>query len=299
MASLATSPIAPILGQRIPLRGPARLLFRSYAKAPDRQLGTARRLTTRAGDDFDVDLASFLEWQLWAFGSYEAHFAELFRILVRTGDRCIDVGANVGVHTIRLAKLVGDLGGVIAIEPDAALARRIRNNVVLNQLSNVRVIQAAADRHSGNATLYRPDTQDSNRARASLLAHSYLTGAAAEVTTITIDDVRAGPVALIKIDVEGLESAVVAGAAQTIAAYSPTIVFEYAPELLDSDSESPFGWLAEREYKLFRIRHNRHAITGRGGPVLERLDELPAIGGDIMAIPGSLASRVSCLVHRK
>jgi hypothetical protein len=104
-------------------------------------------------------------------------------------------------------------------------------------------------------------------------------------------------VALIKIDVEGFESAVVAGAAQTIASYSPTIIFEYAPELLDSDCESPFGWLAEREYKLFRVRHNRHAITGRGGPVLERLEALPAIGGDIMAIPGSLASRVSCLVR--
>src|SRR5947209_6854839 len=103
MVSLATSPIAPILGQRIPLRGPARLLYRSYAKAPGRLRSTPRRLTTTTGDEFDVDLASFLEWQLWAFGSYEAHFAVLFRNLVQPGDRCIDVGANVGVHTVRLA----------------------------------------------------------------------------------------------------------------------------------------------------------------------------------------------------
>ena len=30
------------------------------------------------GDDFEVDLSSFLEWQLWAFGAFEEHLAELF-----------------------------------------------------------------------------------------------------------------------------------------------------------------------------------------------------------------------------
>jgi hypothetical protein len=59
------------------------------------------------GDSFDVDLSSLLEWHIWAFGTFEEHFAELLGHLVGPGDRCIDVGANIGVHMVRLARLVG------------------------------------------------------------------------------------------------------------------------------------------------------------------------------------------------
>ena len=87
---------------------------------------------------------STLEWQLWAFGSFEKHFAELFSYLVTPGDRCIDVGANVGVHTVRLARLVGQDGKVIAFEPDPDLVQRTHRNIALNGLANVRIISAAA-----------------------------------------------------------------------------------------------------------------------------------------------------------
>ena len=139
MPSIAKSPLAPILGQRIPLRGPARILFRSYAKTCYQPGVYVKRLTTKFGDLFEIDLSSSLEWQLWAFGSYEEHFAELFRCLVNPDDRCIDVGANVGVHTVRLAKLVGSRGEIIALEPDEEVAHRATRNIMLNQLSNVHV----------------------------------------------------------------------------------------------------------------------------------------------------------------
>src|SRR6266702_4368271 len=144
MPSLAKSPLAPILGQRVPLRGPARMLFRSYARTCYQPGMCVERLTTKSGDLFDADLSSFLEWQLWAFGGYEQHFAELFSCLVSPGDRCVDVGANIGVHTVRLAKLAGTGGSVIAIEPDPDVAERARRNIALNGLGNTRVLDAAA-----------------------------------------------------------------------------------------------------------------------------------------------------------
>jgi len=298
MHNLAKSSIAPVLGQRVPLRGPARLLYRSYAKAGCRPGDSTRRLTTKSGDEFDADLSSFLEWQLWAFGSYEWHFAELFRHLIRPADRCIDVGANVGVHTTRLAKLVGVQGEVIAVEPDKELARRARNNFLLNRLTNVRLIEAAASDCGGDsALLYRPSARDPNKGRASLLHHRYLTGSMAVVPTVTIDDINESPVALIKIDVEGYEAAVVQGATRTIDAYSPSIIFEYAPELLHGKLRSPFGWLREKGYELFRIRHARHGLTGRGSLELECMQALPDKGTNILAISTSMAPRVSSMVR--
>lgn len=298
MPSLATSALAPILGQRVALRGPARMLFRSYARTCYQPGVCVERLTTKLGDLFEVDLSSFLEWQLWAFGCYEEHFAELFRCLVSLDDRCVDVGANVGVHTVRLAKLVGSRGEVIALEPDEEVAHRALSNIMLNQLSNAHIINAAAsDEAGGKVQLYRPDARDTNRARASLLRHSYLTGSVTTVPVVTIDEICPGPVALIKIDVEGHEAAVVRGAAATIDRYSPAVIFEYAPELLHDASQSPFGWLADRGYELLRIRRTRNGVTGRGRLALDRLPELPAEGGNILAVPVLRAERLSALVH--
>jgi len=298
MLSLAKSPLAPVLGQHVPLRGPARLLFSSYARTSYHPEKSVTRVTTTVGDTFDVDLSSTLEWQLWAFGSYEKHFAELFSYLVRPGDRCVDVGANVGVHTVRLASLVGADGEVIAIEPDPDVVRRTRRNVSLNGLPNVRIIGAAASERAGELRLYRPGPRDTNRARASLMRHSYLTGSVTTVPVVTVDDACGGaPVALIKIDVEGHEAAVVRGAADTIARHRPSVVFEYAPELLDDAvAQTPFGWLAERGYEIFRVRCARHVLTGRGRLVLERLLELPAVGGDLLAVAGATAARVRAIV---
>lgn len=242
-------------------------------------------------------MSSFLEWQLWVFGSYEAHVAELFQYLVSPADRCIDVGANIGVHTIRLAKLVGAGGEVIALEPDPELAHRNSGNLLLNHLRNVRLVQAAAsDRGNRSVRLYRPGSHDPNKGRASLLPHAYLTGSAATVPTVTIDDISDGPVALIKIDVEGHEATVVAGASRTIERYSPSIVFEYAPELLASSS-SPFGWLRSRGYELFSVHTERHGIASHGDLALASLGRLPDHGTDILAISPPMVSRISSLVR--
>jgi FkbM family methyltransferase len=296
MPSLARSPLAPILGQRVPLRGPARMLFRSYARTCYQPGMCVERLTTDSGDIFEADLSSFLEWHLWAFGGYEKHFAELFGLLVSSGDRCVDVGANVGVHTVRLAKLVGAAGEVIAIEPDAGLAERARGNITLNDLANVRVVNAAASDQAGHMRLYRPDPSHTNRATASLLRHPYLTGDAPTVPVLTIDEICDGPVALIKIDVEGHEAAVLRGAAAVIARHTPSVVFEYAPELLGEAAHAPFGWLAERGYELFGIRWIRRSVTGRGRLTLEHLCGPPAEGGNYLAVTRSRATRLNALV---
>ena len=287
MPSLAKSPFAPVLGQRVPLRGPARLLHRSYARTRYQPRKSVVRVTTGAGDVFDADLSSKLEWHLWTFGSWEPHFGELFRYLLRPGDQCVDVGANIGVHAVRMGRLVGPDGAVIAIEADPDMARRAERNIGLNDLGNVTVINAAASERSGEMRLYRPAPNDTNRGRSSLHGHAYLTGPAITVPVLTVDEACGGaPVTLIKIDVEGHEAAVVRGAAGTITAHAPAVIFEYAPELLDDPvAQSPFGWLAECGYVMFRIRAARHGITGRTRLALDRMTRLSPTAHDLLAIP--------------
>jgi FkbM family methyltransferase len=298
MLNLAKSPIAPVLGQRVPVRGAARLLYLSYSKAPCSVGGPSRRLTTRFGDDFTINLSSFLEWHLWAFGSYEDHFGELFRYLLAPGDRCMDIGANIGIHTVRLAKLVGVSGEVIAVEPDAELALRADSNLLLNQLGNVRLVQAAASDHGGRTVpLYRPGTQQPNKGQASLLPHQHLNGHPAPVPVTTVDDLLKGqPVALIKIDVEGHEAAVIQGAARTIEKSLPCVIFESDPLLRGDQGPSPFGWFQDKGYELFSFGRERRRLTRRGVLRLELLTAPPATAAEILAIHSAKAHRITPLV---
>jgi hypothetical protein len=87
---------------------------------------------------------------------------------------------------------------------------------------------------------------------------------------------------------------VVAGAAMTIARDRPSVIFEYAPELLTSQSQSPFGWFADQGYELYRVRWARNRLTGRGPVVLDHLAELPEVGGDILAVA---PARVPAITH--
>jgi Met-10+ like-protein len=125
------------------------MLFSSHDQTRYQSQECVTMVTTVVGDTFDADLSSALEWQLWAFGGYRKHVAELFGHLVRPGHWCVDVGANIGVHTVRLARLVADGGEVIAIEPDPDVVTRINRNIGLNGLTNVRVIGAAAGQRAG------------------------------------------------------------------------------------------------------------------------------------------------------
>ncbi len=113
---------------------------------------------------------------------------------------------------------------------------------------------------------------------------------------VTLDDVcGGGRVALIKVDVEGHEAAVLHGAAGTISAHAPSIIFEYAPELHEDPAQTPFEWLAEQGYVMFRVRATRHPVSGRACLVLDRISEWPVLGSNFLAVSPAMASRISAL----
>ena len=72
----------------------------------------------------------------------------------KPGDVVVDVGAHIGLYTLRAARDVGGDGKVIAVEPDPQSFHILKDNVSLNNLNNVLVVNAALSETSGQKTFY-------------------------------------------------------------------------------------------------------------------------------------------------
>jgi FkbM family methyltransferase len=157
---------------------------------------------------------------------------EWIRKLIRPGDWVVDVGANVGLITAQLCRLVGGLGSVWAIEPIPRNVRRLEELARLNNLLQLRVMEGALSNVSGTADIRLPVAHESGWAS---FTKTYDTSGTLAATTWRLDELTAGQpgrISFIKIDVEGFEPQVIEGAAETLRAMHPFVLCEFNDILL-------------------------------------------------------------------
>jgi FkbM family methyltransferase len=140
----------------------------------------------------------------------------------------VDVGANLGYYSLLASKSVGPSGKVIAMEPNSENCRLLLSSLRLGGITNVELIPVACDRSTGWA--YYSTHVGSNGGLidgGDLLAHPGVV-----VPTFRLDDLVAGPVGFLKMDVEGAEGRVVTGATRLIERDRPIITTELKEEML-------------------------------------------------------------------
>jgi FkbM family methyltransferase len=155
------------------------------------------------------------------FGDYYEFDEMLFvRRYRRPGDGFIDGGANIGTYSLLAAKIAGPSGRVEAFEPDRVAALRLRENIALNALSNVKVHEAALSDTPGRFR-FAQGWDVSNR-----LVYLAETGMqTAEVDTVRLDDQLEPNIAyeMAKLDLEGSELAALHGARKHLLAANPPV----------------------------------------------------------------------------
>jgi FkbM family methyltransferase len=173
-------------------------------------------------------------------GTYEPFELELIRILVRPGDHCVDVGANIGIHSLALATSCAPSGQVLALEPDPENASLCRRNLASNHISCVELLELAADDSEGARELF---LNHSNRGDHRLYQPEGEGRSVFEVAAVRLDRLLAerGLVpAVIKIDVQGCESRVLAGASESLGGSGRLVVLtEFWSDGLTAAGSSP------------------------------------------------------------
>ena len=102
-----------------------------------------------------------LGWNLLFFGTYEPELRNYFRSVLQAGFVAVDVGANVGWHTLLMAQCVGDRGRVLAFEPNPSVRDRLQFHVSLNRLSQVDVLPFALTNRAERLPFNAPAVDDS------------------------------------------------------------------------------------------------------------------------------------------
>lgn len=164
-------------------------------------------------------------------GYWEIWLTLFMARLIQPGWTVLDVGANFGYYTVLMADRVGPGGRVHAYEPNPVAARFLDDTVEINGFSGRTTIRraAASDATRGSSTFFVPDREPKNARVVPSDFRPVTPGLLLEVPERRIDDDFHGrePVHFIKIDAEGLEGQILAGAAGLIARDRPHMVVEF------------------------------------------------------------------------
>jgi len=156
-------------------------------------------------------------------GELERGTRLLIESLLGPGSVFIDVGANIGLHTMAAARAMRGIGTIVSFEPFERTAMHLGRAVAINgHEAIVRVVQAAASDAPGQRKLYLGPTSGHHSLHKFQDDASLGRSVMIEVTTLDASLGDVGAVDLLKIDVEGAELEVLAGA-RAVIARSPAI----------------------------------------------------------------------------
>lgn len=197
--------------------------------APPERIPPRPFTTDYFGLRYQGDFATHADWIVYFFGAYERNILQLLHDLARRRTRPVflDVGANVGTHTLYMTGLCRT---VHAFEPYPKVRRTLAERVAGNRIENVIIHDVGLSDRDEVAPFYVP--QGANEGTGSFLAEWHTQGRPSQSARLVRGDdylrgLGVGAVDLVKIDVEGFEARVLRGLRETLSAYRPAVVMEY------------------------------------------------------------------------
>jgi len=171
------------------------------------------------GITYQLDLSRLSHAQIYHYGCWEKYTTEIIKKNVKEGMTVLDIGASSGVHTLRLAKLVGKKGKVYAFEPSSWMIKRLLKNIELNNFLNVIVTKVALS-----------NTNEKGKIMGT--THGRL-----GIKNPTSEDIEED-IDFIKVDVDGYECKIVKGGLKTLKKFKPLMVIELSKKYQEKFGES-------------------------------------------------------------
>ena len=191
----------------------------------------------------------FVGRSLDLYGEFSEGETALFGQCVKRGHVVLDIGANVGAHTLFFAAAVGPRGRVLAFEPQRLVFQTLCANVALNNITNVHCRNEAVGASPGTVRVPVLDPRsEQNFGGLSLEGQREGETEGEAVPRVTVDGLGLGRCHFMKIDVEGMEVPAIEGAAETIRRLRPIL---YVENDRRQHSEALIRLIASLDYRLY------------------------------------------------
>lgn len=214
------------------------------------------------GGTLVIDTADLSVSQPIVDGTYEPHLLSFVRGFLGPGMTFVDVGANVGLYSILAAGLVGPAGRVVSIEPNSENCRLLLTSAARSGHDHVVLHPVACGPERGHAVIRT--ALGSNGGFIAGVDDAVLDPTAMVVAVAPLDELVAGAVDLVKVDVEGAEALVFAGASRLLDEVRPTVISEFSPEMLGRVSgigalDYLQSWI-DRDYTIHHCHRDTHEL---------------------------------------
>lgn len=191
---------------------------------------------------------------------FEAKLEAFYNHLELNGTFVIDIGANIGRHTIPLAKKAGSAGFLHAFEPIPLIRRKLVENLALSGQNNVAIFPCAVSNRSGVSEFnYVPNLPEESGLKERRFYNATPDRIEKiQVNIFRLDDLvpRKWKVSFVKIDVEGGELDALLGAKEILEASRPIVAFECGAASFLGYHDTPhliFDIFSSLEYEVFSI----------------------------------------------
>lgn len=214
------------------------------------------------GITFDILIDPFLnsgvDETIAETGIWEQKIAKQIKNILPKDGVFIDIGANIGYHSLLASKILSGGGHIYSFEPQHSIYLQLLKSVEKNNLKNITVYNTALSDRVGSETLYIREENSGGSTLLSLpVMESFQVGSRVSVELATLDSFLENfpSVDLIKIDVEGYEYEVFRGAQKLLEKYHPTIIMEFSPVFYVQDYTEKSGnlvnFLSNKGYRFF------------------------------------------------
>ena len=169
--------------------------------------------------------------------NYERHVVAELQQWIPTARGFLDIGANIGVHTL-IAKSINPLIPVVCAEASPFNQAILCRNVKHNRLNEVKILPFPL---ADSARIIQMNHDPTNPC-CTIEGHPHSRDYGKLVAALPLDHIVLPDIDLIKIDVEGFEIRVLRGASKLLRS-RPRIIFEYCPQIADRSGVTPIEFL--------------------------------------------------------
>jgi FkbM family methyltransferase len=255
---------------------------------------------SNAGSKFHCDFGSYIEWRIYHCKGYEGSEIALFTALFDSDSCLLDIGANIGNHTLSFSRRVRS---VHAFEPNPEIFQRLQGNISLNGTTNVFANGFALGRQNGLLAFYAPTAkegpQGTNMGMGTFVCeeapHPHkIINLQVVIGDQYIDAQEVPRIDGMKVDVQGFELDVLTGLSRTLERDQPIVWMECSTATLKAISQMPQGLrqIIPYAYKLQCFRTNYIGGLIHQTQLVELGDSMdPPFTGNFVIVPHSRLQR--------